>query len=52
MRMSQYMIGTVSLNFEDETNYPSTYEVSNHILLARIISNTSFKFDFIFVVNF
>ena len=32
------MIGTVSLNYEYEINYPSMYEVSNHKLVARIIS--------------
>ena len=44
MRMSQYMIGTGSANYEYEINYPSTYEVSNHFLLARIISNTPILF--------
>ena len=37
VRMSQYMIGTFSWNYEYEINYPSTYEVSNHIFLARIM---------------
>lgn len=31
------MIGTGSLNYEYEVSYPSTYEVSNHILITPIL---------------